>query len=97
FDERFLRDVHAAHRLHALLALFLLLEQLAFAGDVAAITLRGHVLAKRADRFASDDLAADGGLDGHLVLLARDDLLEFGGQRPSPALRLVAMDDAREG
>src|SRR3546814_8276947 len=35
-DERFLRDIHLAELAHALFAFFLLVEQLAFAGDVAA-------------------------------------------------------------
>lgn len=36
FNERLLRDVHVADGLHALLALFLFLEELAFARDVTA-------------------------------------------------------------
>src|SRR5713101_6794253 len=42
-EKRFLRNLHRAHLLHAFLALFLLFEELAFAGDVAAIALGGHV------------------------------------------------------
>ena len=40
-----LRDLHLAELAHALLALLLLLQQLALARDVAAVALRGHVLA----------------------------------------------------
>jgi len=36
-------------------------------------------------------------LDGDGVLLPGDDFLELGRQGASPALCLVAMDDAREG
>src|SRR5688572_11263717 len=43
-QERLLRDLDAADLPHALLALFLLLEQLALARDVAAVALRGDVL-----------------------------------------------------
>src|SRR5687767_7219947 len=43
-QKRFLRNLHCAHLLHALLAFLLLLEELAFAGDVAAVTLRRDVL-----------------------------------------------------
>jgi hypothetical protein len=42
----------AADHLHALLALLLLLEQLALAGDVTAVALGEHVLADRADVLA---------------------------------------------
>src|SRR5690349_8514804 len=44
-QEGFLRYLDRAHRLHALLALFLLVEELALARDVAAVALRGDVLA----------------------------------------------------
>ena len=57
--------------------LLLLLEHLALAGDVAAVALGEHVLADRADVLAGDDARADGGLDRHLELLARDELLEL--------------------
>src|SRR5688500_3392226 len=43
--EGLLRDVDAAHALHALLAFLLLLEQLPLAAHVAAVALGGHVLA----------------------------------------------------
>src|SRR5690349_12428379 len=71
-QERLLRDLHLAHLPHALLALLLLLEELALAGDVAAVALRQHVLAERLDGLARHDLAADRGLDGDLVHLPRD-------------------------
>src|SRR6266566_9844173 len=48
-QERLLRDLHRPHLLHPLLALLLLLEQLALARHVAAVALGGHVLAQRAD------------------------------------------------
>ena len=69
-QERLLRDLDAPDLLHALLALFLLLEELALAADVAAVALGGDVLAQGLDRLAGDDLAADRRLDGDLVLLA---------------------------
>ena len=46
-------------RLHLLLALFLLLEQLALPRDVTAVTLGRDVLTLGLHRFAADDLAAD--------------------------------------
>ena len=75
--EGFLRDLDVADHLHPLLALFLLLEQLALAGDVAAVALGEHVLAHRPDRLAGDDPAADRGLDRHLEHLARDQLAQL--------------------
>ena len=73
-QERFLRNLHGADALHALLAFLLLLEQLALARDVAAVALGQHVLAQRLDRFARDDAGADRRLDRHLEHLPRDQL-----------------------
>src|SRR4051812_18181303 len=64
--ERFLRDVHAADALHALLAFLLLLQQLALARHVAAVALGGDVFADGLDRLAGDDLAADRRLERDL-------------------------------
>src|SRR5215204_3980499 len=46
-DERLLGDVHLSDGPHPLLALLLLLEELALAGDVPAVQLGGDVLAER--------------------------------------------------
>ena len=45
---------------HALLALFLLVEEFAFAADVAAVALGDDVLTDGGDGLACDDLGADG-------------------------------------
>ena len=50
-----MRNLDASERLHPLLALLLLLEQLALAADVAAVALAGDVLAVGLDRRAGDD------------------------------------------
>ena len=76
--ERFLRDVDAADALHALFAFFLFLQQLAFAGDVAAVAFGGDVFADGLDRLAGDDFAADRGLQGNLEQVAGD-FLPSGG------------------
>src|SRR5829696_5184076 len=52
--EGFLRHLHPAHHLHPLLAFLLLLQELSFAGDIAAVALGQHVLPDGADRFSSD-------------------------------------------
>src|SRR5262245_35759756 len=62
-DEGFLRDLDLAEAPHLLLSRFLLVEQLALAGDVAAIAFGRHVLAQSADRLSRDHLAADRRLD----------------------------------
>ena len=90
-------DIHLPNRLHAFLSLFLLLEELTLAGDITAITLGGDVLAHGTDVLAGDDLAADSRLDGDLLKLGGDDILEFGGEGAAAALGLVAVDDAGEG
>ena len=62
FNKRFLRNAHITIIAHPGLALFLLLQQLLLARDVAAVAFGGHFLAQRGDCFAGDLLAADGGL-----------------------------------
>lgn len=91
--ERLLRDVDPADGLHPLLALFLLLEQLALTADVAAVTLREHVFADGADVLARDDLGADRSLHGDFELLTRDELLEL--DRHPVAMRVGGVLGAR--
>src|ERR1700691_4253608 len=76
-DEGLLRDVDFAELTHALLALFLFLEELTLAGHVAAVALGGDVLAEGPHGFARNDLAADGGLNPHLEHLRRNELFEL--------------------
>src|SRR5580658_6422877 len=76
----FLRNVHAADALHALLAFFLLFKKLALARDVSAVALGDHVLSNRADCFTCNHPAADGGLDGHLEHLARNQFAQAADQ-----------------
>src|SRR4051812_29281142 len=95
--EGLLRDVHAADALHALLAFLLFLQQLAFAGDVAAVALGGDVLADGLDGLAGDDLAADGGLEGDLEEVLVDLLLEADEELSAAGLGLGLVDDDAEG
>src|SRR4051812_31018987 len=94
--EGFLRNFDTADLLHALLALFLLLEELAFTRDVAAVTLRRDVLADRLDRFARDDAAADRCLQCDFEHLSRNQLAQLLDDRAAIFVRLVAMDDHTE-
>src|SRR5437867_3673502 len=90
-EEGLLRDLHAADALHALLARLLLLEELALPRDVAAVTLREHVLAQRPDGLTGDHLRAHGRLHRHVEQLSRDELAELVDQQPPLAGRPVAM------
>ncbi len=92
--ERFLWNLDVPHRFHAFLTLFLFLEEFALTGDISAVTFRRYVLAERTDDFGRDNFPADGRLDFHLELLARNNLFQLLRQRTSPALRLRAMNDA---
>src|SRR3712207_6754947 len=94
-DERLLRDLDLAELAHALLALLLLLEELALAGDVAAVALRGHVLAQRPDGLAGDDLAADRGLDRDLEQVLRDELAQLLAHGAPAHLGALAVDEHR--
>src|SRR4029453_1252381 len=82
-EERLLRNLDRADLLHPLLALLLLLQQLALAGDVAPVELRRHVLAERLDGFARDHVRTDGRLHGDVEELPRDRVLESHDQRPA--------------
>src|SRR5581483_783331 len=76
-DEGLLRDVDLAELPHLLLAFLLLLQKFSFTGDVAAVALRGDVLAQRAHGLARDHLAADRRLDRNLEHVRRDQLLHL--------------------
>src|SRR5438309_2617673 len=96
-DEGFLRYGHISILSHPLLALLLLLEELAFAGGVAAVAFGGDVLAHGADRLAGDDLAADRRLDRDLEQVARDQLLQALAHAAAPRLGGAAVDDHAQG
>src|SRR5713101_2952663 len=96
-QERFLRHLDLADLFHPLLAFLLLLEQLTLAGDVAAVTLGGDVLAHGLDRLAGDDPAADRGLDRDLVELAGDHRPQLLGEGLALLVGLLAVDDDGEG
>src|SRR5687767_8632596 len=95
-QKRFLRNLDRAHLLHALLPLFLLLEELALSRDVAAVALREHVLPKRLHRRAGDDLVADRRLDRDFEELPRDELTQLVGDLATVLVGLLAVDDDAE-
>ena len=95
-EEGLLRDLHRADPLHPALALLLLLEQLPLPGDVATVAFGQHVLAHRPHGFARHHVRSDGGLDGHLEHLARDELAQPAHQRPAERLRVLPVDDHRQ-
>jgi hypothetical protein len=77
-------------------ALFLLVEELLLAADVAAIAFGRHVLAQRRDRLARDDLAADRGLDRDLEEVAGDEVLQALAHAAAAGLGAGAVDDHAE-
>ena len=82
---------------HALFALFLLFEEFALAGDVAAVAFGGDVLSEGADGRSRDDLGADGGLDGDGELLGWDDVHQDFADLPAAGFGFAPVDDAGEG
>src|SRR5258708_5562391 len=95
-EEGLLRDVDLADPLHALLAFLLLLEEFAFAANVAAVTFCDYVFANSGDRFARDDLAADGGLNGDLEHLAGDEFAHLRDESLAAVVGEVAVHDDGE-
>src|SRR5271168_5632593 len=95
-QESLLRNLDAPDLFHPLLAFLLLLEQLSFPRDIAAVTFGGDILAQRLDGFARDNLGADRGLNRDFEHLARDQLAHLFAQRPAPFVGLVAMHDYRK-
>src|SRR5664280_996656 len=95
-DEGFLGHFHTTDVLHLLLALFLLLEELPLAGDVAAVTLRQDILPPRLDRLACEDPASDRRLDGYVEHLAGDQLAQLFGHAPPVEVGLRPVDDGGE-
>src|SRR6185437_15308343 len=92
-QERLLWNLHLSELLHAFLAFFLLLEQLALAADVPAVALGQHVLTQCLDRGARNNMTADGCLHRDLEHLARNQLLHFIHQVASARVGVVSMHD----
>src|SRR5438034_6540885 len=95
-EEGLLRDLDRSHHLHPLLAFLLFLEQLFLSGDVAAVALRDHVFALRADVLARDDLSADRRLDAPVQHLLGDETAQLVDEKTTDVLRLVAVHDDRQ-
>jgi len=95
-EEGLLRHLDRTDGLHALLALLLLLEELALARDVTAVAFCEHILAVRLHGRATDDLVADGSLYGNLELLARDDVPELVAEPTREVVGLVLVHDEGE-
>src|ERR1700675_2798416 len=89
--EGLLRDLDRSHSLHPFLPFLLLLQELAFARDVAAVALRQDILPHRRDRLARDHFAAYRRLKRNYEHLARDDRLQLLDQLAALGLRLAAV------
>src|SRR4030095_10656441 len=92
----FLRNVYVAHAFHALLAFFLLFQELAFATDITAVALGGDVFAHGSHRLAGDAVGADGRLDRDFILLPGNQFLELGRQSAAPDVGSVAVHDGAQ-
>src|SRR5665213_4422939 len=95
-EERLLRHLYPADLLHALLALLLLLEQLALTRDVTAVALREHVLAARLHGLARDDPRPDRRLDRDVEHLARNLLAQLLDEQLAALVGEVTVDDERQ-
>src|SRR5271170_1232722 len=95
-QESLLRNLDAPDLFHPLLAFLLLLEQLSFSRDIAAVTFGGDILTQRLDGFPGDNLGADRGLNRDFEHLARNQFAHLFAQRPAPFVGLVAMHDNRK-
>src|SRR6266480_4032146 len=95
-QKRFLRNLDVSQLLHAFLAFLLFLEQLAFAGHVAAIAFCEHVLAQCLDGGTGDDRAADGRLHRDLEHLPRDELVHLVHQLAAALVGAVAVHNDRQ-
>ena len=79
---------------HALFAGFLFFEEFAFSRDVAAVAFGEYVFSDGIDRFASDNFAADGALDGDFELLSRESFAESFADEASAFDGAVFVDEA---
>ena len=80
---------------HALLALLLLLQQLALTGDVSSVALGKHVLAHGLDGLTGDNLGPDGGLNGYLELLTGNQVLKLLAYTPAEIIGPVPVERPR--
>src|SRR6185437_12117792 len=95
-EEGFLWNLDVAELFHALLTLLLLLEELALAGDVAAVAFCQHVLAQRLDCRACDDRTADCRLHRHLEHLPGNELLHLVHELAAAVVGTLAVHDDRK-
>src|SRR5581483_825268 len=95
-EEGFLRNLNLAYLFHTFLAGRLFRPQFPLPRDVAAVALRGDILADRGDGFSGDDPAADGRLDGDFKQMTVDLSPQFLDQLAATTLGHGAMDDGRE-
>src|ERR1700683_3926436 len=73
-QESLLRDIDAADPFHSFFAFLLFFEELAFAGNVAAVAFGNDVFPYSRYGFAGYDFRADRGLDCHFEHLPGDKL-----------------------
>lgn len=95
-EEGFLRHLHVADLLHALLASLLFFKELALTAYVTSVALRCNVLAHLLYGFSCYDFASDGSLDGYVELLAWKEFLEAFAHAASQYHGIVYVDECGE-
>src|SRR5439155_1672127 len=88
----FLRNIHLPNAFHSPLSFFLFLQQLAFAGNITAITLGQNIFSDGGNRFPRNHAMADGRLDGDLKHLARDKFLHLIRKSLAARVRGITMN-----
>ena len=81
---------------HALLALFLLLEEFPLPRDVATVAFGRDILSHRGDGLTCNDFGPDGSLQGDHELLPRDELFQLDADFLSEVVRVVAVNERTE-
>ena len=74
----------------------MLFKQFLFARNIAAVTLRQHVLAHGLDVFTGNNVGADRSLNRHIVHLPGDQFAQAGGDFATAVGRVAAVNDHAE-
>src|SRR5512145_359926 len=95
-QKRALWNAYGTDHLHALLAGFLLFQELSFAGNVAAVAFGRDIFTEGADGAAGDDFSADGALNGDFIHLAGNFVLETVTGDERSGAGALAVNDLRK-
>ena len=93
-EESFLRNLHIAYLLHALLSL--LLKKLALTADVATVAFRCHILSYALDSLSSNDFCTYSSLYSNIKLLSRYEFLKLFTHSSAQCHSVVNVCESRE-